>query len=89
VLSGVSADRLFAVYCLVTEPSLFRAYFALSASLDWDHNWPQRMLEKAFESTRSLQAFLYVARSDDFGRPLEDYERLVQTLKSKSPQGFR
>jgi tetratricopeptide (TPR) repeat protein len=38
---------------------------------------------------RKLNAFLYVARSDDFGRPLEDYERFVQTLKTRSPQGFR
>ena len=89
VLSGHSAGGLFALYCLTDEPSLFRAYFALSASLDWDHNWPQRSLEKAFESKRDLKAFLYVARSDDFGRPLEDYERLVQTLKTKSPPGFR
>ena len=89
VLSGPSAGGLFALYCLTTEPSLFRAYFALSPSLDWDHNWPQRSLEKAFESTRKLEAFLYVARSDDTGRPLEDYERFVQTLKTKSPQGFR
>jgi predicted alpha/beta superfamily hydrolase len=89
VLSGCSAGGLFALYCLTAEPSLFRAYLALSPSLDWDHNWPQRSLEKAFESTRNLKAFLYVARSDDTGRPLEDFERLVQTLKTKSPQEFR
>jgi tetratricopeptide (TPR) repeat protein len=89
VLSGCSAGGLFALYCLTSEPSLFRAYVALSPSLDWDHNWPQRSLEKAFESTRNLEAFLYVARSDDTGRPLADYERFVQTLKTKSPQGFR
>ena len=89
VLSGASAGGLFALYCLISEPSLFRAYMALTPSLDWDHNWPQRSLEKAFESTRQLKAFLYVARSDDSGRPLEDFERLVQTLKTKSPQEFR
>lgn len=89
VLSGHSAGGQFALYCLTSEPALFRAYFALSPSLDWDHNLPQRSLEKAFESTRKLEAFLYVARSDDAGRPLADYERLVQTLKTKSPQGFR
>jgi len=89
VLSGPSAGGQFALYCLTSEPSLFRAYFALSPSLDWDHNLPQRSLEKAFESTRKLEAFLYIARSDDAGRPLADYERLVQTLKTKSPQGFR
>jgi uncharacterized protein len=89
VLSGHSAGGQFALYCLTADPSLFRAYFALSPSLDWDHNLPQRSLEKAFESTRKLEAFLYVARSDDAGRPLADYERLVETLKTKSPQGFR
>jgi hypothetical protein len=30
-----------------------------------------------------------VARSDDSGRALADYERLVETLKVKAPQGFR
>ena len=50
---------------------------------------PQRSLEEAFESVHNLNAFLYVARSDDAGRALADYERLVQTLKTKSPQGFR
>jgi uncharacterized protein len=89
VLSGHSAGGQFALYCLTSEPSLFRAYFALSPSLDWDHNLPQRSLEKAFESTRKLEGFLYVARSDDAGRALADYERLVETLKSKSPKGFR
>ncbi len=88
-LSGHSAGGQFALYCLASEPALFRAYFALSPSLDWDHNLPQRSLEKAFESAGEVKAFLYVARSDDSGRPLADYERLVQTLESRSPKGFR
>jgi predicted alpha/beta superfamily hydrolase len=89
VLSGHSAGGQFALYCLTSEPSLFHAYFALSPSLDWDDNLPQRSLEKSFESKRSLTAFLYVARSDDSGRALADYERLLETLKMKSPKGFR
>lgn len=89
VLSGHSAGGQFALYCLTTEPSLFNAYFALSPSLDWDDNLPQRSLEKAFAATRRLSGFLYVARSDDAGRALADYDRLVLTLKTKSPAGFR
>ena len=89
MLSGHSAGGQFALYCLTSEPSLFQAYFALSPSLDWDNNLPQRSLEKSFKSTRDLKASLYVARSDDSGRALADYERLVETLKTKSPQGFR
>lgn len=89
VLSGHSAGGQFALYCLSSEPSPFQAYFALSPSLDWDNSLPQRSLEKSFKSTRNLKAFLYVARSDDYDRALADYERLVQTLRTKSPQGFR
>jgi uncharacterized protein len=89
VLSGHSAGGQFALYCLASDPSLFRAYFAVSASLDWDDNLPQRSLEQSLKATRELKAFLYVARCDDSGRPLADYERLVETLKANSPLGFR
>lgn len=89
VLSGHSAGGQFALYCLTSEPSLFQGYFALSPSLDWDNNLPQRSLEKSFEETHNLKAFLYVARSDDGGGALADDERLVETLKTKSPPGFR
>lgn len=89
VLSGHSAAGQFVLYCLTAEPSLFQGYIALSPSLDWDNNLPQRSLEKSFLSTPQLNSFLYVARSDDRGRALADYDRLVETLKSKSPRGFR
>src|SRR5262249_18815300 len=89
VLSGHSAGGQFTLYCLTSDPSLFRAYFAISSSLDWDNNLPQRSLEQSLKATRELKAFLYVARSDDSGKPLADYERLVKTLKDNSPQGFR
>jgi predicted alpha/beta superfamily hydrolase len=89
ILSGHSAGGQFVLYCLTSEPSLFNAYIALSPSLDWDDNLPQRSLQKSFESTPNLQAFLYVARSDDSGRALADYDDLVKTLETKSPEGFR
>lgn len=88
-LSGHSASGQFVLYCLTTEPSLFRGYIALSPSLDWDGNLPQRSLEASFTATAELANFLYVARSDDAGRPLADYDRLVETLAKRSPRGFR
>lgn len=89
VLSGHSASAQFALYCLTAEPALFRGYIAMSPSLDWDGNLPQRSLEKSFSGTPELKSFLYVARSDDSGRALADYERLVETLEKRSPRGFR
>ncbi len=88
-LSGHSASGQFALYCLTADPSLFQAYFALSPSLDWDDNLPQKSLESSFQAARELANFLYIARSDDNGRALADYERLVETLEKKSPSGFR
>lgn len=88
-LSGHSAAGQFVLYCLTSDPSLFQAYFALSPSLEWDHNLPQRSLEEALASTETLKAFLYVAHSDDFGRALADFKRLVHTLETTAPRGFR
>jgi predicted alpha/beta superfamily hydrolase len=89
VLAGHSASGQFALYCLTSSPSLFQAYIALSPSLDWDDNLPQRSLETSFKASKQLNAFLYVARCDDSGRALADYDRLVDTLKAYSPKGFR
>lgn len=89
ILSGHSASGQFALYCLSVEPALFQAYIALSSSLDWDHNLPQRALEKSFASGIGSKAFLYVARSNDFGQALADYDQLVEVLKTKAPKGFR
>jgi uncharacterized protein len=89
ILSGHSASGQFALYTLTSEPTLFNAYFAISPSLDWDNNLPQRSLEESFINSDSLRSFLYVARSDDSGQALADYLKLVETLELKSPKGFR
>lgn len=89
ILSGHSASGQFTLYCLTSLPSLFNAYFVFSPSLDWDNNLPQRSLEESFIKTESLKSFLYAARSDDFGKALDDYKKIVETLELHSPKGFR
>lgn len=88
VLSGHSAGAQFALYCLGEQPALFRAYFALAPSLDWDDNLPQRSLRKSLTSIASPKGFLYVARADDYDRALDDYNSLVQTLREHAPPGL-
>jgi len=89
IVSGHSASGQFALYCLESEPALFQAYFALSPSLDWDDNLPIRGLEQAFDEKPNLQAFAFVARSDDRGRALADFDRLVEVFQKKAPPGLR
>ncbi|MBK8884474.1 MAG: hypothetical protein IPN67_19595 [Bacteroidales bacterium] len=89
ILSGHSAAGQFALYVLSSGPSLFNAYFTISPELTWDDHLPQRSLEESFIKTDSLKAFLYFAWSDDSGGALEDDMKLVETLKTRSPKGFR
>ncbi len=89
VLSGTSASGLFAIYSFISADSPFQAYFAHSPSLDWDNNWPEKSLKSAIAEHRNLRGFLYVARSDDTGRPLEDFQRFVEVLRTQKPLGVR
>jgi uncharacterized protein len=89
ILSGHSASAQFALFTLTAEPSLFNAYVAISPSLDWDNELPQRSLADALEHVDSLKAFLYFAWSDDFGMALAQDQRLVETLKARPVKGFR
>lgn len=89
ILSGHSAAGQFVLYTLTDQPSLFNAYFAISPSLNWDNNLPQKSLEESFSKTDSLKAFLYFAWSDDSGGALADDQKLLETLETKSPKGFR
>jgi predicted alpha/beta superfamily hydrolase len=89
IVAGHSASGQFALYSLESEPSLFQAYFALSPSLDWDGNLPIRALEQAFDRKPDLHAFAFVARSDDRGQALANFERLVEVFKTKAPVGLR
>ena len=89
ILIGHSAGGQFALFSLSSQPSLFHAYIALSPSLDWDDNLPQRALAESFERTDSVPAFLYFAWSDDSGRALEDDLALAETLRTASPPDLR
>ena len=88
-LSGHSAGGQFVLYTLTSEPALFRAYVALSPSLDWDGRLPARSLKKALETAPSKNAFLYAARSDDSGQALADWDELVAALGARKVPGFR
>lgn len=88
ILWGHSAGGQFVLHALALRPPLFRAFVALSPSLDWDERLPARELRKALEAAPRLDAFLYVARSDDSGRALEDWNGLLAALASRDVPGF-
>lgn len=89
ILSGHSLGGLFALYCLSAEPALFQGYMAIAPNLEWDRNLAQRLLQKTFEGNRAIKGFAYIARADDSGPALADFEAVANTFKSKAPPGLR
>jgi uncharacterized protein len=89
VLSGHSLGGLFALHCLSAEPALFQAYIALAPNLEWDDKLAQRALQKTFEADSTVKGFAYLARADDTGQALADFEAVADTFKNKAPPGLR
>ncbi|HSX59536.1 MAG TPA: alpha/beta hydrolase-fold protein [Tahibacter sp.] len=89
VLAGHSLGGLFVLHVLSAEPSLFQAYVALAPTLDWDKQVAQRSLQKTFETDSTVKGFAFVARADDGGAALADFEAVADTFKNKAPPGLR
>ncbi len=89
VLSGDALGGLFVLHCLSAEPALFRGYIAIAPRLDWDKQLAQRALQKTFEADSTVKGFAYIARADDTGAALTDFEAVADTFKNKAPAGLR
>jgi predicted alpha/beta superfamily hydrolase len=89
VFSGHSLGGLFALYLVSTVPLLFDAHIALSPTLNWDDGAPLRLLEQRLKDSEELPTYLYVARSDDSGLYLADFDYLTQLLRTYAPRKFR
>ena len=89
ILSGHSLGGLFVLHCLSAEPSLFQAYVAIAPSLDWDSKIAQRSLQKTFEADSTVKGFAYIARANDSGAALADFEAVADTFKNRAPPGLR
>jgi predicted alpha/beta superfamily hydrolase len=89
ILSGHSLGGLFVLHSLSAEPALFQAYIALAPNLEWDNKLAQRALQKTFEADSTIKGYAYIARADDSGPALADFEALADTFKNKAPAGLR
>lgn len=89
ILMGHSSAGQFVMHVLSSKPSLFGAYIATAPSLDWDDSLPGRELVQSLATPLPHRTFLYVARADDFDRPLADFEALVAGLKASAPDRLR
>lgn len=89
ILMGHSLAGLFTLYAMTDEPTLFRAWLVTSPTLDWDDGYALRAFKPDFGKAIKQPGFLYLARSDDSGKPLADFDAVVAAVKKHAPDTLR
>lgn len=86
LLIGHSFGGLFAVYAMVTRPSLFQGVIASDPSLSWSNQAIVAQAETFFTRTRELQVDLHLSTSYNGGREMSQF---AEALEANAPAGFR
>jgi predicted alpha/beta superfamily hydrolase len=88
--TGHSFGGLFALNALFTHPEMFNAVLAVSPSLNWDDDLPNRQADSFFDGRDEFNATLFVAMADEEeGDPAPTrLDRLEKTLSGAEPEGF-
>jgi predicted alpha/beta superfamily hydrolase len=88
--TGHSFGGLFALNAFFTHPEMFTAVLAVSPSLSWDDDLPNRQADSFFDGRDELNVTLFVAMADEEeGDPAPTrLDRLENTLSEADADGF-
>jgi hypothetical protein len=90
LFAGHSFGGLLALHALAVRPELFQAYISASPSLDWDNDYPLRMLKERLKAKGDLPRTLFVTMANEeknISWPTH-FDRLRQLLKGSRAKGF-
>jgi len=90
LFAGHSFGGLFALNALFTRPEMFDGMLAVSPSLNWDDELPNRQAKTFFDDRDELNVTLFVAMADEEeGDPRPNrLDRLEKALSSAETEGF-
>jgi len=88
VLIGHSSGGSFAIYALITDPTVFDSYIAISPNLDWNDQRLVADAEAFFEKTPELAARLYMTVGNEGGALLGGVRKLAGVLDELAPRRF-
>ena len=88
--AGHSFGGLFALNALFTHPEMFSAVLAVSPSLHWDNDLPNRQADSFFDGLDELNVTLFVAMAnEEDGDPAPTrLDRLEETVSNADVDGF-
>ena len=86
VLAGHSLGGLFVVHALITRPELFKAYVAVSPSLQWSDEATLKRAEEFFKTRKELNATLFTSlgtEPGDIGTAFQEFKQLLARTQIK------
>jgi len=87
-LAGHSLGGLFAVHVLITKPELFKAYIAVSPSLQWSDEATLKRAEEFFNARKELNATLFVSLGNEIGDIGDSFAAFKRLLAKVQIKGF-
>lgn len=88
LLVGHSAGGLFVVYALMSRPTAFKGYIAISPALA-DNRALVKDVEPFLLANKELQGDFYMTMADERGTQLGGAWELASLLQEKAPRSFR
>jgi predicted alpha/beta superfamily hydrolase len=88
VLVGHSSGGSFAIYALITDPTVFDSYIAISPNLDWNDQRLVADAEAFIQKRPDLTARLYMTAGNEGGALLGGVRKLSVVLDELAPRGF-
>lgn len=88
VFAGHSFGGLFAIHSLYARPDLFQARIAVSPTLTWDDNLPEKRFEEFARNNRDAKSTLFFSVGEE-GQALDEaYERFRKLLAQRAPKNL-
>lgn len=88
VLAGHSFGGLFAIHAMLSRPELFKAYIAVSPSLQWDNELEIKRATDFFKDKKDWNATLFVSLGNEPGPIEESFASFRRLLNNTKINGF-
>jgi predicted alpha/beta superfamily hydrolase len=88
ILAGHSFGGLFAIHALITKPTLFNSYVAVSPSLQWENAEALARAEEFLKDQKELRVTLYASIGNEPGGIGESFDKFKEALSKTNIKGF-
>ena len=88
ILAGHSFGGLFAIHAMISKPSLFNSYIAVSPSLQWENAEAFKRAEEFLKNQKELKVTLYTSLGNEPGGIGENFDKFRELLGRTSIKNF-